>query len=229
MQDTLTEAVRQIAAQPGLTGFVWEDADADADLGYTPQMRLAFLRAFHADPVDVTQNKFLQADSTLPLFDDAALDKTLPEQWTKFNKDADTALLRQLYAAAQSGTGPARPILMEQNSFRDNWLASWDDPKQTPPPLRDLTPGVMFPSQEKEMRIARAQAKIVLRSVAVDNDGDTAALSRKLSDAAKTLPGDGFVLSFKREEATQGSSPLDSLVSAVAGEKAGKNNKRTMP
>ena len=221
VQDTLAAAVRQIAAQPGLAGFVFEDADVDADLGYTPPLRLAFLRADHADPVDITQNKFLRADSTLPLFDDDTLDLKQHEQWTEFNRGADAALLRRLYAAAQPAPISRRAVLMEQDSFRDNWLASWDNSTQMPPPLRDLTPGVMFPSQEKVMRIARAQAKIVLRSVAVDNDADTVALSRKLSDDAKTLPGDGFVLSFKREETTQGTSPMDALVSAVAAEKAG--------
>lgn len=222
VQDTLTAVVRQITSQPGLAGFVWEDADADAALGYTPQMRLAFLRAFHADPVDITQNKFLRADSTLPLFDDDAADRVLHDHWTKFKEDADTALLRQLYAAAQPGSGAARPILMEQDAVRGGWLASWDSPAQTPPPLRDLTPGVMFPSQEKAMRAARAQAKIIVRGVAVESAGDAAALSRKLTDDAKTLPGDGFVLYFKREEATQGKSPMDGLVSAVRAEKLGQ-------
>ncbi len=220
VQDALASAVRQFAAVPGLTGFVWEDADSDGDLGYTPSMRLAFLRAAHTDPVDITQNNYVQADSTLPLFDDDTLDKSLPQQWTKFNQSADRALLTQLYAAAQSSAVLARPILMEQDSFRDHWLASWDSPKQTPPPLRDLTPGQWLPGQEKVTWIARAQAKLVLRSIAIGSDGDMAALSRRLQEAAKTLPGDGYVLHFEKEEATQGKVPMDGLVGAVAAEKA---------
>lgn len=222
VHDALIAAVQQIAARPGIAGFVWGDGGTDGDLGYTPPMRLAFLRAFHADPVDITQNNYLRADSTLPLFDEDAVDKKLPEHWIKFNQDADTALLTQLYAAAQPSPGGSRPILMEQDSFRDHWLASWDNLQQMPPPLRDLTPGQWLPGRERVMRIARAQAKVVLRSVVVEDDGDITALSRKLQAAAKTLPGDGYVLYFKHEEATQGKAPLDSLVSAVSAEKAVK-------
>ncbi len=218
VHDALTAAVHEIAARPGLTGFVWEDGDTDSDLGYTPQMRLAFLRAFHADPVDITTSTYFRADSTLPLFDDEGLDKSLPEQWTKFNAGTDTALLTQLYAAAQSG-GTVRPILMEQDSFRDNWLASWDNPKQTPPPLRDLTPGVMFPSQARVMQAAHAQSRLLVRSQVVETSDDIALLSRKMQEAAKALPSDGFVLYFKNESMTQGTAPLDALVSVVAAEK----------
>ncbi len=224
VHDALSAVVRQIAAQPGLTGFVWEDAAPDGDLGYTPQMRLAFLRTFHADPVDITTNTYFRADNTLPLFDDAVLDKSLPGQWTKFNADTDTALLTQLYAAA--GAGPVRPVLMEQESFRDTWLASWDNPQQTPPPLRDLTPGVMFPSQEKVMRAARTQSRLLVRSQAIEKSEDITLLSRKMQEEAKTLPSDGFVLYFKNEAETQGPTPMDRLVSAVAAEKA---KKKTMP
>ena len=220
VQDALSAAVRQIAAQSGLTGLVWEDAAPDNSLGYTPQMRLAFLRTFHADPVDITTNTYFRADNTLPLFDDAVLDKSLPEQWTKFNAGTDTALLTRLYAAA--GAGPVRPILMEQDSFRDAWLASWDNPRQTPPPLRDLTPGVMFPSQEKTMRAARTQSRLLVRSQVIEKSEDIALLSRKMQDAAKALPSDGFVLYFKNEAETQGPTPMDALVSAVAAEQAGK-------
>lgn len=217
VHDALTAAVQQISARPELAGFVWGDAAPDSDLGYTPPMRLAFLRAFHADPVDITQNNYLRADSTLPLFDDDALDKKQPGEWTKFNAGTDAALLTQLYAAAQPGT---RPIFMEQDSFRDNWLASWDSPAQTPPPLRDLTPGVMFPSQAKEMRAARTQSRLLVRSQVIEKTDDIALLSRKMQQAAKNLPSDGFVLYFKDENVTQGTAPLDSLMSAVSAEKA---------
>ena len=217
----LTTLVQEIAARPSLAGFVWEDAGSDDDLGYTMESRLAFLRAAHADPVDITTQSYLRADDTLPLFDDDAVDKSLPARWAKARTDADWSLLGQMCAATRS-SGVVLPILMEQGSFRDNWYASWDVPRMLPPPLRELTPGQFSPSQEKVMRIARAQAKLVLRRETIQNDGDTAALARKLRDDAKALPGDGFVLEFTHETVTQGAAPLDSLVRAVSTEKAVK-------
>ena len=218
---SLAALVQDLAARPGLAGFVWEDADTDNDLGYTLPMRLAFLRSAHADPVDITTQHYLRADDSLPLFDDKDAEAKLADHWTKAQTQVDSALLGHLYAAARSGAGLPLPILMEQRQYSYlGWMASWDDPKLMPPPLRELSPGAPYPSADVIMRLARSQGRIVLRCETVANDGETPALARKLSDDLKAMPSDGFVLEFNHEEETQGAAPLDSLVQAVDAERA---------
>ena len=56
-------------------------------------MRLAFLRAIHADPLDITPEGSTKGDVRLPTFDDAAADKALPALWDKARTQANTALL----------------------------------------------------------------------------------------------------------------------------------------
>ena len=221
VQATLTALVQDLAARPGLAGFVWQDADTDYDLGYTLDMRLAFLRAVHADPVDVTSQSYVQANDTLPLFDEKAVDSTLPERWRQARIHADAKLFSQMRAALWQSGGRNLPILMEQEQYSYlHWLASWDNPKQMPPPLRDLSPNAPYPSPDKVMRLARTQGQIILRSETIQNDGETLNLARKLRDDLKAMPSDGFVLDFSQERVTQGAAPLDALVRAVSAERS---------
>ncbi len=218
VQAALTALVQDLAARPGLAGLVWEDANVDSDLGYTPDRRLGFLRSAHADPVDLSASDALQAKTNLPLFDDTAIDTTTHALWTKAQTQANTDLLVQLRLAAQTSR-VTLPILMEQGWNTFPWYASWDDPQSQPPALRELTFNNNYDENVAGIKqVARAQGRIVLRREAIDSDGDIPALARKLQDDAKTLPGDGFVLDFTHDEATQGAAPLDSLVQAVSTE-----------
>lgn len=217
VQTALAALVRDVAAQSGLTGFVWENAAVDSDLGYTLDRRLAFLRSVHADPVDLTDTDALQARTKLPLFDDAKITAAVNALWTKAQVQVNMNLLEQLRIAAQAGG--ALPILMEQGWDAHLWYASWDDPKSQPPPQRELSFDRGYAANEAAVkRIARAQSHLVLRREVIENDGDTAAIARKLQDDAKILPGDGFVLDFRHEEVTQGAAPLAALVQAVSEE-----------
>ena len=225
VQATLTTLAQDTKARLGLAGLVWEDAGRDADLGYTLPMRLAFLRSAHTDPLDLTKGlDALQAKTKLPLFDDAAIDTAVSALWTKSQTQTNTSLLEQLRSAAQTNT--AIPILMEQGWNSHDWYASWDDPQSPPPPQRELSFHEGYDANVAAIkRVARTQGRIVLRRESIENDGDTAALSRKLQDDAKTLPGDGFVLDFRREEVTQGAAPLASLVQVVSEENSGDRGK----
>lgn len=231
VQAALKDVVQDSAARPGLAGLVWEDAGGDDTLGYTLDMRLAFLRSAHADPLDITTQSYLRANDALPLFDDATLDKSLPDQWTEARNQASITLLRRLQTAAQNAAGAFLPILMvQQETFGDSLRASWDDPGQPPPSFRDLTPGDDFPSHEKVLRLTRGRSRVVVLHEPVENDGDTPALARALTDDAK-LPSDGFVLDFSQEEVTQGAAPLAALVQAVSAEKgkvSGKTGEKTV-
>ncbi len=222
VRDALSSCISALAARPGLAGFVWEDGDNPGNLGYTPAARLAFLRSAHADPVDVTVSAMFRADASLPLFDEDAVDGALKDKWTRAVTGTYADLLRHLYAAAQRSGGSTMILMDQQEPFGDNWLASWDNPRTTPPVMRDLVPNSSFPTEEKILRLTRGQSRLVLKREGVRNDGETDVLARQLSDDAKTLPSDGFVLEFDRDEVTQGKAPLDSLVRAVSAEKAVK-------
>lgn len=211
----LTALVRALSVRPRLAGFVWEDAEADNALGYTPEMRLMFLRVVHADPVDITPDLSATGDVSLPTFDDAAADKALPPLWDKARLQVNAALLGGMRQAL-SPTAAARPILMEQSAVRTEWLASWDDPRQLPPPLRPLFPDVSFPSPAQIAVEARKQGRAVLLRERVPDAADTDALARALQTDLKNAPWDGFVLDFADEDATRSRHPLDALIRASA-------------
>ena len=225
IQGDLKALVRELSARPGLAGFVWEDAEADNALGYTPAMRLAFLRFAHADPLDITPELSLKADVSLPSFDDAAADKALSALWDKARAGANAALLGGMRQALIPSTG-ARPILMEQSTDSITWLVSWDDPRQIPPPLRPLFANVPYPKPEQTAAVAVKQGRIVLLREQVQNAADTDALARALqADLGGPLTGgkgawNGFVLDFADEDATRGEHPLAGLVEAARGNKS---------
>lgn len=219
VQQTLSGLMQDLAAKPELAGVVWEDAGPGSDLGYTPAMRLAFLRAAHADPVDIADPGGSRIDLSLPLFDDPQADAALPGLWTKFTAAADLSLLQSLRAAAWRPSGPPLTILLQQTSFsNDDYFVDWSDPKQ-PPSLREQQADGFYVPSEKIAALAKTPGRIVLRRETLKNDRDSAAAARKLKDDAKRLSGSGFVLDFPQESETQGLAPLDTLVDAVAAEK----------
>ena len=218
VQNTLTALVQSSVSRPGLAGLVWEAADAADDLGYTLPMRLAFLRYAHADPVDITGRNSVRGAVSLPLFDNAAIDASVSELWSKAQKQSIVDLLEQLRTAMpQYGS---LPVLMEQGWNGHLWYASWDNLQSRPPPLRELSFNDVYAANVAAMKqTARSQGHLVLRREEIANDGDTPALAQKLSDDAKILPGDGFVLDFSHDGVTQEAAPLESLVEAVAAER----------
>ncbi len=216
---TLSGLMQDLAAKPGLAGIVWEDDETSTDVGYTPAMRLAFLRAAHTDPADIAETGYSRLDLSLPLFDDAALDAAQTDQWTKFRAGADADLLRRLRAAAWRPSGPPLTILLQQTSFsNDDYFVDWSDPKQSPS-LREQQADGLYVPPETIAAITKSLGRVVLRRETIKDDRDISAVARKLRDAAKGFPGSGFVLDFAQESVTQGTTPLDALVSAVAAEK----------
>jgi len=219
----LPPLVRGLSSRPGLAGFVWEDAQADDALGYTPEMRLSFLRFFHADPLDITPKSYARGDVSLPAFDDAAADKALPALWDRARTGSNAALLAAMRLALPP-TSAARLILMEQSAVRTEWLTSWDDPRRLPPPLRPLFTDWPYPKPERISAEAVKQGRVVVLRERVPDAADTGALARSLQAGLTGNLADGrsawggFVLDFADEGATQGMDPLAALVDAAARE-----------
>ena len=214
VRDDLGEIVRLASMHTGLAGFVWQDAEDDDDLGYTSEMRLAFLRMIHADPWDLTPKNYSRVDVSLPTFDDEAVEKKLAEQWAEAHPGALAALLKQMRRSMPSQIA-VLPIYMEQSAVRTHWVTSWDDIKSLPPTLRPAFDDNSYHSAQEIADVARTRSKEMLLRENVLNDGDTDSLARTLKADLGTGKWDGYVLDFKREEVTQGKYPLDSLVRAV--------------
>lgn len=133
-RSTLLDVVSAIAAVPGLAGFVWQGAVPDTDVGYTPAARLAFLRARHADPLDIESvaRYDLPSGVDLPQFDNDAVDSALRGQWDDFRKASVLDTLRAVRRAAT--LAHPLPVLMQQDVSYWRFFATWDNPRIDPPP-----------------------------------------------------------------------------------------------
>ena len=218
VKKTLADTVRSLASHSGLAGFVWEDAVRGGDLGYTPAMRLAFLRAFHADPLDITPGGYAFNDVSLPTFDDKAVETALTKHWDEARLGANTLLLTELRQAIPATVD--KPILMDRTDYMTPWLVTWDDPHQMPPPLRTLFQGA-YPSAEQVAAEAVKQGRSAIVRVTVKDAADTAALARSLQTdlplptAKSKAAWDGYVLNFGNPHVTDSTEPLRDLMQAV--------------
>lgn len=221
VRDTLTTLVRGLALRSGLAGFVWEDAQTSGYLGYTPEMRLAFLRQFHADPLDITPTHALGHDLSLPTFDDAAQDKSLPDVWDKARFEVNLGLLMGLRESLPPSAAVGRTVLMEQNKYGRDWLTTWDDPRLPPPALR------MPPSASGRVTLVR------LEWGPQGTPTRVLALRLQFSLASKPPTGraawDGYVLDLGDAAAKDGSGPLATLVQAAQEEKDKARTDKTHP
>ena len=220
VKKALADIGRSLAARPGLAGFVWEDAERGDSLGYTPAMRLAFLRAFHADPVDITEQKYSGTDVSLPTFDDAAAEDALTQHWDDARLGANVFLLTQMRQAIPATAG--KPVLIKCSDQSPDWLASWDDPRLLPPPLRTLLAGMDYPTDAQVRAVAAKQGRTTYVVVPVRDPANTDALARDLQAALpppaspKTKAAwDGYVLDFGDPALTDSAHPLSDLVQAA--------------
>jgi len=130
--------VHALAGTPGLAGLAFQDTatvgyrnldyeydDEGISLGYTPENRLAYLRAYHTDPVDLSAGYdnlqlFLPSegfstsfDVSLPNFRSSDQDT---KNWNKVRGEADKALLADCYTAARQAA-PALPLFMRERQI----------------------------------------------------------------------------------------------------------------
>ncbi len=213
VKKTLADMVRSLASRPGLAGFVWEDSTQGITyspaegLGYTLPMRLAFLRAFHADPVDIT-NTWYNEDLSLPGFDDSTVEDGLTKQWKDARLEANALLLTELRQAIP--TSASKPVLMDSADYYTHILVTWDDPHQMPPSLPP-PPGSAATAKRGQFALVR-----VTVTDAADTDALARSLERLLPDPARDKAAwDGYVLDFDNLHVTDGTDPLRDLVRAA--------------
>ena len=210
----LSALTHTLMATPGVAGIVWratttpgyDEAQGTAPdqdglaLGYMPAARLAFLRREHADPLDLLPTAARgSADTSLPGFDDLALELTLETKWDKFRADADRSLLTSLFQQiATDGAASASKslLLVQQRGGRPptiTWYGSWAGPDA---PLPTFRPSSGVPVAEKVQ--ARAQSRLTIADLPVPAPLDEAAILRRwsgpLQSIGKNHSWDGIVL-----------------------------------
>ncbi len=150
-----------LAKTPGLAGLVLRDTaapgfdtlepeysgrlskGAGAEVDYAPDIRLAFLRRYGADPIDIVPYNNYGQNNDLGLFRD---DDDLAKQWRDFRYEANVALLTRLYASIRH-VRPALPVLLQAQTRSASWpedwswYGTWDKPKVLPHLSGGLTPG----------------------------------------------------------------------------------------
>jgi hypothetical protein len=132
VQQTLQSAVAEATSQPEVAGVVLRGTTApgytsydprrdtnEFDLGYTLENRLAFLRAKHADPLDIFPNSNAQQSEILtvpPIFRDNPDNDTLTAAWIKYKAGTNVTFMASLYKIAQSAPHDlaSLPVLIEQ-------------------------------------------------------------------------------------------------------------------
>ena len=220
VQDTLVSFVRSLAAMPGLAGVVLrqtappgydlranEEDNRTILLGYQGDMRLAFLRVRHADPVDVfSPGRYNgKANTDLPNFQyDGQLSGKVSNEWTAFRREANLYLMNRLRAAAR----PLRVLVKQRGQAQGGrtadgtvthppgWYAAWDASNAPPPTLygfRDNRDKQPLAGQDP-LAQARAQSPLVLVELPLDpKTGQVPDPAEMAASWRQTAPP-GFVL-----------------------------------
>lgn len=256
VQKELIGYMKTIAARPGVAGLVWREADtpgydllpggSDTSsllLGYQTDMRLAFLRRFHADPVDIYDvgHSGAIANTDLPNFSEQGRGSGmygLHDSWVKFRQDMGLTFLQSLYAAINPPnilTARRVPILVRQRRrgqggtdgsgkthYPPGWYGSWDNPRLPPPTLHsmgeDYQPGQPSQPVPDETVQAKSQSQTVLTPITSDwLDQMRQGLSMQQAAGRKAfLPYPampGFVLDL--DKTPSGKDPLPALAAEV--------------
>jgi hypothetical protein len=215
VRQSLQALMEAVSAEPGISGIVWRETAAsgyasrtifqDPLFGYSLAGRLAFLRAYHADPVDISVSGS-RADTRLPNWGDGVQDQT--EAWGKFRAAADEDLLRSLFSACSpvSTEGVRRPIFVQQrlDSWQGDWFGSWDGPNAPLPAYHaswSRRPGdPVYPDDPAAQ--AKRQSQIALRLLNRWTASSAATLASTLTDP-KMNPWNGIVIDEEEGNGTE--------------------------
>lgn len=256
VRQSLLSLVQALAARPGIAGLVWRDTDVPGydplpsvqessplALGYHLSMRLAFLRRFHADPVDIIpMGAYTRANTNLPGFgmDDypaAHANQELSAQWQDFRRDQSLTLLRSLYKAASPVPAKHKLVLVKQRRrgrggndglghhiYPPGWYGSWDDPRLPLPTLHsdgeDGEPGKPVTPVDSDDAQARAQSRLVVVPITGDEllrmrEGFSIPQGRAYF---QSHPLPAFVLDL--DSASDGSAPVADTLASLAAQSA---------
>jgi hypothetical protein len=173
-RDALTARLSELARTPGLAGLALTDTAAPGyntpegegairttavgnDFGYTPEARLAFLRAHGYDPVDLSAVTLVGVDLALPFYPDAGRPPRAPvgpyaaalpaagsaeaalRDWNLARYQTGADLLAGVHAALRRAA-PGLPLYLAARPSPvvslggTGWFGSWDRPDRLPYP-----------------------------------------------------------------------------------------------
>ncbi|MBV9851862.1 MAG: hypothetical protein JO250_19520 [Armatimonadetes bacterium] len=234
VQRTLLALAQRLAATPGVAGLILRETatsgyDRPADshygvqgepFGYTLPLRLAFLRRDHVDPVDLDRESYtgqINADMSLPEFEDWRALGMVGQDWNVFRAGADRDFLQKILAAAQQAAGrrPELWIKQRRSSYQADWYGLWDDPRA---PLPDLTEELAYGGYSPNTDFA-AFAHTQSRRAMFELPSWAGTSAAKLAGNLQQMkPGwDDIVLDFSRET---GGNPLADLAKSLTPQAA---------
>jgi len=256
VRQSLLPLVRELAARPGIAGLVWRDTDVPGydplpgvqessplALGYHQVMRLAFLRKFHADPVDIIPpGAYTKANTDLPNFSMeyytlAHGNQQLSAEWQDFRRDQNVGLLRTLYQSANSLPAKHTLVLIKQRRrgrggsdrlghhiYPPGWYGSWDDPRLPLPTLHSEGEDNELGKPMQPVASDEAQARTQSRLSVVPITGDELTQRRQMFAIPQgrayfqSHPLPGFVLDL--DSASDGSAPGGDTLTSLAAQSA---------
>jgi len=240
VQARLGQLLRFLAAQPGIDGIVWRetepagyrvsDGGQDAtilDLGCTPEMRLAFLRKTHTDPIDILPASYAKPDQFLRTSNDPSAGD-MDAAWRTMLGDAKHAGLRTLYDTTQQTAGNHKlSIFLRQAGYSDGgvgWYGAWDDPTKPIPTYRSPNRYIAELSTQSRpgpwVVQAKAQSKTALYLIPPSASRSAAALAAELTAHVQGKPWDGFVIDLRRDSIAYQDSkdyPADPVAAFTVG------------
>ena len=154
VQKKLRGLMAAVAAHPGLSDWVWNEAvppgyahssdyvhRREYSVGYTESLRLAMLRKYHSDPVDIKpvsdSRAFDRVDLSLKNYDSDPDEEDYSEAWHDVCEEALRGVLHTLYTDSLAGLPRSgRPnVLVMQGDKAENviWYDIWQpDMKEAP-------------------------------------------------------------------------------------------------
>lgn len=200
----------KVASLPGLAGLTFGQTVApgydrpitelnlnrwDAyHFGYTPERRLAFLRQFSVDPIDLSETFRPMLSDPLP--------EAIPAQWNTLRAQANAALLAMAYRATKQAA-PKLPLWIEGRGR--TWFGSWEEESPLPQFRYAKGSGEDQPATPSLDLQARRYSKTVYAShpesaLPAEPAGArvwlTWSLFQETTDAGR-FPWDGFVLNLR--------------------------------
>ena len=250
VRQTLEALISSLTTRPGVAGLIWRDTDPPGYdvpgggiedspllLGYHESMRLAFLRKYHADPVDLlpsTMGYPIEADTSTPNFPTGGYEPgvSLAEGWREFRRDAGLALLRDLWHTAnppgtppsqrhiimvkQRRRGMASPGLSGHDVYQAGWYGTWENPNLPPPTLHtqneDPTSGQNPGPPPDAQTQAATESRVFYTPLVGDDLAAFRAHPTTFRDEWRRHPAPGIVLDFTG--ASPGDDPLVTLAEA---------------
>ena len=163
LRDTAAPGYETITPQHGqdLSPLSHLPGSASHDMGYTVGLRLAFLRRYGLDPIDVMLPQTTPTDNgSLPFF---PADAQGVQQWVAFRGEINARHMAALFASIR-GLNIRLPLMIGERSGGTAWFNSWDTPQALP--LYD--PGPLGKPADLQ---ARSVSSRVLKNIAV-TDGN---------------------------------------------------------